>query len=75
MDSITVNRHRLSPLRLECRKEHRDEIVQSKGEEFARMWELYLASCQATFYNGVIDVHQILVSKGVNNEIPMNRVI
>ena len=55
--------------------EHRDEIVQSKGEEFARMWELYLASCQATFYNGVIDVHQILVSKGVNNEIPMNRVI
>nr|WP_297934976.1 cyclopropane-fatty-acyl-phospholipid synthase family protein [uncultured Lachnoclostridium sp.] len=53
---------------------HRDEIVQSKGEEFARMWELYLASCQATFYNGVIDIHQILVSKGVNNEIPMNRV-
>lgn len=55
--------------------EHRDEVVQKKGEEFARMWELYLASCQATFYNGVIDLHQILVSKGVNNEIPENRVV
>lgn len=50
--------------------EHREEIAASKGEEFARMWELYLASCQATFYNGVVDLHQILVSKGVNNEIP-----
>lgn len=55
--------------------EHKEEIVQKKGEEFARMWELYLASCQATFYNGVVDIHQILVSKGVNNDIPMNRVV
>lgn len=55
--------------------EHREEIVKSKGEEFARMWELYLASCQATFHNGVIDLHQILISKGVNNDIPENRVV
>ncbi len=55
--------------------EHREEIVREKGEEFARMWELYLASCQSTFYNGVIDVHQILISKGVNNEIPEIRIV
>lgn len=54
---------------------HRKEIASDKGEEFARMWELYLASCAATFHNGIIDLHQILMSKGVNNELPMNRVV
>lgn len=54
---------------------HRDEIVTMMGEEFTRMWELYLASCAATFNNGIIDIHQILVSKGVNNTLPMTRVV
>ena len=42
-------------------------------EKFARMWELYLASCAATFHNGIIDLHQILATKGINNELPMTR--
>lgn len=54
---------------------HREEIAERYGEEFTRMWELYLASCAATFHNGVIDLHQVLVSKGVNNRIPMTRVV
>lgn len=54
---------------------HRDEVVKMQGEEFARMWELYLAACAATFHNGIIDIHQILISKGVNNELPMTRVV
>lgn len=54
---------------------YRKEIAEKYGEEFTRMWELYLASCAATFHNGVIDLHQILVSKGVNNRIPMTRVV
>lgn len=53
----------------------RDKIVKDKGEEFARMWELYLAACAATFQNGIVDIHQILVSKGVNNELPLNRIV
>ena len=53
----------------------RSQIVEDKGEEFARMWELYLTSCAAAFQNGVVDIHQILVSKGVNNELPLNRVV
>ena len=56
-------------------KQCRDEIVRERGEEFARMWELYLASCAATFQNGIVDIHQILVSKGVNNDLPLNRVV
>lgn len=53
----------------------RDVIAEKYGEEFTRMWELYLASCAATFHNGIIDLHQILMSKGVNNELPMTRVV
>lgn len=54
---------------------HKDEIEKRYGAEFTRMWELYLASCAATFHNGIIDLHQILMSKGVNNELPMTRVV
>ncbi|MGI6006742.1 MAG: class I SAM-dependent methyltransferase [Ruminococcus sp.] len=54
---------------------HRDQIEQDKGADFTRMWELYLASCAATFHNGIIDLHQILMSKGVNNSLPMTRVV
>lgn len=52
---------------------HRPEIVQMFDETFAKMWELYLCSCAATFMNGIIDLHQILFTNDVNNEIPMNR--
>lgn len=52
-----------------------DTVAKQKGEVFARMWELYLAACASTFNNGVIDLHQLLLSKGVNNDIPFNRVV
>lgn len=52
---------------------HREEIGKVYGAEFVRMWDLYLASCAATFHNGVIDLHQILMSKGVNNQQPAGR--
>ena len=54
-------------------KEHADEVREMFDEKFVRMWDLYLASCAATFHNGVIDIHQILASKGINNELPLVR--
>lgn len=53
--------------------EHRKEIEEKMGVEFTRMWDLYLCACAATFNRGVIDLHQILISKGANNELPMTR--
>ena len=53
--------------------EHVDEIREMFDERFVRMWHLYLASCAATFHNGIIDLHQILFTKGINNEVPMIR--
>ena len=52
---------------------HRPEVAEMFDERFARMWELYLCSCAATFQNGIIDLHQILFTNGVNNELPMTR--
>ncbi|MCC8097296.1 MAG: cyclopropane-fatty-acyl-phospholipid synthase family protein [Eubacterium sp.] len=52
---------------------HKDEVLKMFGETFVRMWELYLCACAATFMNGIIDLHQILWSNGVNNDLPMTR--
>lgn len=50
------------------------DIIKTKfDEKFIRMWELYLCSCAASFNNGMIDLHQILFSKGVNNSLPLTR--
>ena len=54
-------------------KEHIDEVREMFDEEFVRMWDLYLSACAAMFHNGIIDIHQILVSKGVNNDLPIVR--
>lgn len=54
-------------------KEHLDEIKKMFDEKFVRMWELYLCSCAATFHNGIIDLHQILATKGVNNGLSIVR--
>jgi cyclopropane-fatty-acyl-phospholipid synthase len=50
-----------------------DEVKKTKGERFARMWDLYLNACSASFHYGVVDIHQFLVTKGLNNDIPMTR--
>lgn len=42
-------------------------------DKFIRMWRLYLNSCAASFHYGVVDLHQFLFTKGLNNELPMTR--
>ena len=37
------------------------------------MWDLYLAHVRRPFHNGIIDLHQILMTKGINNDLPMVR--
>ncbi|QEH68048.1 SAM-dependent methyltransferase [Cellulosilyticum sp. WCF-2] len=52
---------------------HLPEVRNLFDERFIRMWQMYLCSCAASFNNGVIDLHQILFTKGVNNQLPMTR--
>ena len=44
-----------------------DKVREMFDEKFVRMWRMYLYSCAACFYTGVIDLHQIVFTKGVNN--------
>jgi cyclopropane-fatty-acyl-phospholipid synthase len=54
-------------------REHICEIREKFDEKFTRMWELYLSACAATFHNGIVDLHQVLFTKGINNELPLLR--
>ena len=50
-----------------------DLIREKFDERFIRMWKMYLYSCAACFYHGVIDLHQIVFTNDVNNELPLTR--
>ncbi len=50
-----------------------DKISKMFDKEFIRMWEMYLCSCAAVFHNGIVDLHQILVTNGINNSLPLIR--
>lgn len=54
-------------------QENKEKIANKFDDKFIRMWELYLCSCAASFNKGNIDLHQILLTKGTNNELPMTR--
>ena len=62
---------------VETAEDHMDTVIETLNEmfdeKFIRMWDLYLNACAANFHIGGIDLHQILVTKGVNNEIPLTR--
>jgi cyclopropane-fatty-acyl-phospholipid synthase len=51
----------------------RDQVKADRGEEFVRMWDVYLCGCAAAFFIGNIDIHQLLMTKGNNNNMPMTR--
>ena len=50
-----------------------DEISTKFDEKFIRMWRMYLCSCAAAFNNNITDLHQIVFTKGVNNDHPLTR--
>lgn len=50
-----------------------ERVKKIKDDTFIRMWRLYLNACSASFHYGVMDVHQFLLTKGLNNDMPMTR--
>lgn len=54
-------------------EEHLDEVREMYDETFIRMWRLYLQSSAAFFRNGGLGLHQILFTKGVNNDLEQTR--
>ncbi len=50
-----------------------DRVREMFGERFVRMWRLYLHSCAASFWVSGLNVHQILFSGGLNNNLALTR--
>lgn len=51
----------------------KDTVVETRGDTFYRMWDMYLQACAASFESGNIDVMQYLLTHTGNNEQPMHR--
>jgi cyclopropane-fatty-acyl-phospholipid synthase len=75
LDVESLRRHYTKTLLCwnEAFQANRDKVVEMYDERFTRMWELYLTSCAATFMNGIIDLHQLLFTNDINNDLPMTR--
>jgi cyclopropane-fatty-acyl-phospholipid synthase len=54
-------------------EQHVSQIRQMFGDEFVRMWRLYLRGCSASFREGFVEIHQILVSNGNMSGAPLTR--
>lgn len=50
-----------------------DKVREMYGDRFVRMWRLYLRSCASSFRVSGQNVHQILFSKGLNNDLSLTR--
>lgn len=50
-----------------------DKVRGMFDERFIRMWRLYLQSSAASFRLGELHLHQILFSKGINNDLALTR--
>jgi cyclopropane-fatty-acyl-phospholipid synthase len=50
---------------------HVETIRKQFGETFVRMWRLYLRGASASFREGSLEVHQILVSRGQPMNYPL----
>lgn len=48
-----------------------DAVEKKYGRSFARMWDLYLRGCAASFRISGLNVYQLLFSKGLNNNLEM----
>ena len=48
-------------------------VLKKFDEKFVRMWRFYLRASSAAFREGVVEVHQILVSRGQVTDLPLTR--
>jgi cyclopropane-fatty-acyl-phospholipid synthase len=54
-------------------EKHRDDVTTMFDEKFYRMWDLWLASSAAAFRYGAYNLSQFVLTKGVNNDLPLTR--
>ena len=50
-----------------------DEVRKKYDDKFIRMWDLYLRSCASAFRVGSVDLFQFLITKEINNNLPLTK--
>lgn len=50
-----------------------DKVAKMYGEEFVRMWRLYLAGASAGFQSGTLQLYQVLFTPYGNDHVPWSR--
>lgn len=58
---------------LENFEQHKEKVAAMYSERFVRMWRLYLSFSAGSFRYRGLNVHQILFSKGLNNDLALTR--
>ncbi len=71
----SLRRHYVRTLELWYRNFSSPEVTRAVlgkfGKRFIRRWTLYLLGAASALRSGYLDVHQLVMSKGPNNELPM----
>ncbi len=49
------------------------QVAEMYGDEFVRMWRLYLAGSSAGFSEGTLQLYQVLFAPAANNAVPWTR--
>jgi len=49
------------------------KVSEMYGEEFTRMWRLYLAGSSAGFQSGTLQLYQVVFAHGSNHKVPWTR--
>jgi cyclopropane-fatty-acyl-phospholipid synthase len=52
---------------------HKNDVIAMYDEQFYRMWRLYLGGSSSGFRYGDLSLTQIVMTKGLNNDLPLTR--
>lgn len=73
MESLRLHYARTLKFWADSFEKNLDAVRKKFDEPFIRMWQVYLNSCIYGFRYRVVDLHQFILEKGINNELPMTR--
>ncbi len=73
MESLRLHYARTLKFWADAFEKNLDAVRKKFDEPFIRMWQVYLNSCIYGFRYRVVDLHQLILEKGINNELPMTR--
>jgi cyclopropane-fatty-acyl-phospholipid synthase len=73
MESLRLHYARTLKFWADSFEKNLDAVRKKFDEPFIRMCQVYLNSCIYGFRYRVVDLHQLILEKGINNELPMTR--